>query len=164
MRGDRQVRKRRRPAEELRIAIDCLPERTRLAMLEGMGSNRIIVGAYTDQRGGICPMLAAHRAGGRTNLASFARAWDRYTRAGGRPRPARERELRALRAMLEASLAEDGYPQASLSLAAEVAKVQAARREAAERAARAESQGWLATLLRRDRARDSEHELEHAGS
>ena len=35
-------------------------------MLEGMDANRIIVGAYTDRQGGICPMLAAHRHGGRT--------------------------------------------------------------------------------------------------
>ena len=28
-------------------------------------------------------MLAAHRNGGRTSLASFARAWDRYTGARG---------------------------------------------------------------------------------
>jgi hypothetical protein len=73
-------------------------------MLEGIDSNPIIVGAYTDQRGGVCPMLAAHRHGGRTNLASFAKAWDRYTGARRRPRPATERELRTLRAMLEASL------------------------------------------------------------
>jgi hypothetical protein len=52
-------------------------------------------------------MLAAHRNGGRTSLASFARAWDRYTKAGGWPRPATERELRTLTAMLEASIALD---------------------------------------------------------
>jgi hypothetical protein len=61
------------------------------------------VGAYTDRDGRVCPMLAAHRAGGRTSLASFARAWDRYTCAR-RPRPASEREVRTLRSMLEASL------------------------------------------------------------
>jgi hypothetical protein len=72
-------------------------------MLEGIGANEIIVGAYTDRDGRVCPMLAAHRHGGRTSLASFARAWDRYTCAR-RPRPATEREVRTLRAMLEASL------------------------------------------------------------
>ena len=75
-------------------------------MLDGIERNEIIVGAYTDRHGGVCPMLAAHRHGGRTNLASFARAWDRYTYAR-RPRPATERELRTLRAMLEASLWHD---------------------------------------------------------
>jgi hypothetical protein len=77
--------------------------RTREAMLEGINANEIIVGAYTDRDGRVCPMLAAHRAGGRTSLASFARAWDRYTCAR-RPRPASEREVRTLRSMLEASL------------------------------------------------------------
>jgi hypothetical protein len=143
------VRTRRRPAQELRIAIDCLPERTRLAMLEGIKTNRIIVGAYTDHRGGVCPMLAAHRCGGRTSLASFAKAWDRYTKAGPRARPASERELRALRTMLEASLAEDGYPQ--VSLGAEVSRVKAERRDSAERAAKATSQRFISQLLRRGR-------------
>jgi hypothetical protein len=32
-------------------------------MLEGIEANRIIVGAYSDRQGGICPMLAAHRNG-----------------------------------------------------------------------------------------------------
>lgn len=84
--------------------MDCLPERTREAMLEGLDHNEIIVGAYTDRSGRVCPMLAAHRHGGRTSLASFAKAWDRYTGARRRPRPATEREIRTLRAMLEASL------------------------------------------------------------
>jgi hypothetical protein len=144
------VRTRRRPAQELRIAIDCLPERTRLAMLEGIKTNRIIVGAYTDHRGGVCPMLAAHRCGGRTSLASFAKAWDCYTKAGPRARPATERELRTLRTMLEASLAADGYLQASLG--DEVTRVKAARREHAERAARSTSQGWLSQFLHRGRS------------
>jgi hypothetical protein len=79
-------------------------------MLEGIDANRIIVGAYTDRQGGVCPMLAAHRNGGRTSLASFARAWDRYTGARRRPRPATDRELITLRAMLEASIALDETP------------------------------------------------------
>jgi hypothetical protein len=101
---------RRRPARELRTAIDCLPIQTRTAMLEGIEANRIIVGAYTDRQGGICPMLAAHRNGGRTNLASFARAWDRYTGARGRPRRATDREVNTLRAMLEASVTLEETP------------------------------------------------------
>ena len=56
-------------------------------------------------------MLAAHRNGGRTSLASFARAWDRYTGARGRPRPASDRELHTLTAMLEASIALDELPE-----------------------------------------------------
>jgi hypothetical protein len=103
--------RRSRPARDLRTAIDCLPLQTRKAMLTGVESNRIIVGAYTDRSGGVCPMLAAHRNGGRTSLASFARAWDRYTGVRGRrARPATERELNTLRTMLEASIALDELP------------------------------------------------------
>jgi hypothetical protein len=101
---------RRRPARDLRTAIDCLPIQTRRAMLAGVEANRIIVGAYTDRDGGVCPMLAAHRNGGRTSLASFARAWDRYTDAPRAPRPATERELNTLTAMLEASILLDETP------------------------------------------------------
>jgi hypothetical protein len=81
-----------------------MPQGTRQAMLEGIEANTIIVGAYTDPDLGICPMLAAHRSGGRTSLASFARAWDRYTKAR-EPRPATERELRTLKTMLEECIA-----------------------------------------------------------
>ena len=80
-------------------------------MLTGVEANRIIVGAYTDRKGGVCPMLAAHRNGGRTSLASFAHAWDGYTGARGRPRPASDRELHTLTAMLEASIALDELPE-----------------------------------------------------
>jgi hypothetical protein len=91
-------------------------------MLRGIQSNRIIVGAYVDPRsGGVCPMLAAHRNGGRTSVASFARAWDVYTNAK-RPRRATRREVATLRAMLEASLAADAeWPTGSIAqLAAEI--------------------------------------------
>ncbi len=97
-------------------------------MLEGIEGNRIIVGAYTDRQGGVCPMLAAHRNGGRTSLASFARAWDRYTRARKRPRPATERELATLRTMLEASIVIDETPALS-----GVEKPRRARRPTGER-------------------------------
>lgn len=100
------VRKARDPISSLRTAIDCLPARTRQAMVDGIRSNPIIVGAYTDSRGGICPMLAAHRHGGRTSFVSFARAWDAFARTD-RIRRATERELRTLDHMLEASLADE---------------------------------------------------------
>jgi hypothetical protein len=97
--------------------------RTREAMLEGIQKNEIIVGAYTDKDGRVCPMLAAHRSGGRTALASFARAWDRYTCAR-QPRPATERELRTLRSMLETSLM---YQDESSDLAAAAAEARMLR-------------------------------------
>src|SRR5690349_13872100 len=96
----------RSPIEDLRLAIDCLPVRTRRAMLEGIRSSDIIVGAYADRAGGVCPMLAAHRRGGRTSFVSFARAWDRFAGAR-RARPATRRELTILEGQLEASLAAD---------------------------------------------------------
>jgi hypothetical protein len=154
------VRTLRRPAQELRSAIDCLPERTRIAMLEGIDEeNRIIVGGYTAPGGGVCPMLAAHRRGGRTSFASFAKAWDRYTNAARGARPASERELRTLRAMLESSLAE--LPGGDSSLGEEVSRVKALRRADAERAARSTGQGFFASQLwRRRRVSDSQPERE----
>ncbi len=96
-----------RTVRELRLAIDCLPVSTREAMLDGVQhSPRIIVGAYTDGEGGVCPMLAAHRRGGRTNFLSFARSWDRFTGVRRR-RPATARELCTLVALLEGSLLDE---------------------------------------------------------
>jgi len=121
----------RNPAERLRLAVQALPRVTREAMLRGMAANPIIVGAYVDRAsGGICPMLAAHRNGGRTNLASFARAWDRYTGAK-RPRLATRRELSTLRSLLEASLATDIGNVGSIAAAA--AQIRRERAELTER-------------------------------
>ncbi len=105
------MRNRRRhtsdAVERLRLAIDCMPVATREAMLAGVrGNERVIAGAYVDRSGGVCPMLAAHRQGARTDFISFARTWDRFTRAGRDSRPATERELRILVAQLEDSLCE----------------------------------------------------------
>ena len=104
------MRNRRRHSssvEGLRLAIDCMPVATREAMLAGVRSDaRIIVGAYVDDQGGECPMLAAHRRGGRTDFLSFAKSWDRFTRARGKTRQATEREVGILRAQLEDSLAD----------------------------------------------------------
>jgi hypothetical protein len=123
--------KYRNPAQRLRTTIDRLPERTRRAMLVGIDSNPIIVGAYTDPRsGGICPMLAAHRNGGRTDLASFAIAWDAFTDAR-RPRLATRRELRTLRSFLELSLLST--PRTSGSIADAAARIRAERAEVAAR-------------------------------
>jgi hypothetical protein len=102
----RNRHRRSSPIERLRLSIDCLPVATRRAMLDGvLASERIIVGAYTDGAGGVCPMLAAHRRGGRTDFISFAKSWDRFAHARGGSRPATERELRILVTQLQASLA-----------------------------------------------------------
>jgi len=129
------MRNRRRqstsPVERLRTAIDCLPVATREAMLAGVLANpRIIVGAYVDGRGGVCPMLAAHREGARTDFLSFARSWDRFARAGGRPRRATDREVRILIAQLEASLTEASGLELDAAIAEHRRLVSRSRRRA----------------------------------
>src|SRR3954452_20292405 len=112
----RPARKARDPITRLRTAIDCLPARTREAMLEGIRSSPIVVGAYTDGRGGVCPMLAAHRHGGRTSFVSFARAWDAFARTKT-IRRATEREVRTLEHLLLASLAADEQTDLAAAIA-----------------------------------------------
>jgi hypothetical protein len=129
--------KRRNNAQRLRNSVSALPTRTKEAMLRGIRTNRVIVGAYVDKRGGVCPMLAAHRNGGRTNFATFARAWDAFTGAKQRkPRRASRRELRTLEGYLEMSLLRDGAsgsePIPERPLTEEVREVKAARRRLAE--------------------------------
>ena len=139
----------RSSVEDLRLAIDCLPPRTREAMLAGIRSHEIIVGAYSDRAGGVCPMLAAHRCGGRTSFISFAHAWDRFTRAK-RARTASERELRALEAHLIASLLA---VSTDADLGGAIAQHQALVRERKAYEARRLGLGWL---RRRDGTRDEE--------
>ncbi len=149
------TRKRRDNARRLRNAVEALPEHTKLGMLRGIQGNRVIVGAYTDQRGGVCPMLAAHRNGGRTDFASFARAWDAFTGAK-KPRRASAREVRTLRGYLEVALIREGNAPrdpgsaatwAQGSLAVEVRRVQASRRRAAEAEARESAEITVEELL-----------------
>jgi hypothetical protein len=132
--------KRRNNAQRLRNAVYALPSHTKQAMLRGIRRNRVIVGAYVDKRGGVCPMLAAHRNGGRTNFGTFARAWDAFTGAGRRPRRASRREVRTLEGYLEMALLREGISTDALlpdrSLAGEVRDVQASRRRLAEADAR----------------------------
>jgi len=108
----------RPPIAELRRAIDRLPTATREAMLEGVRSRPIVAGDYTDRHGGVCPMLAAHRHGGRTSNLGFSRAWDRFTGARRRVRRATPREVDTLVAHLLASL-EAERSQPDLGAAAE---------------------------------------------
>lgn len=113
--------RRKATIQDLRLAIECLPTRTKVAMLEGIRAESIIVGAYSKD-GGICPMLAAHRRGGRTDFISFAKAWDAFAFRGARKRIARRatrRELLVLSSHLEASLLESqgGSPELSAAIA-----------------------------------------------
>jgi hypothetical protein len=136
--------KRRNNAQRLRNAVYALPTRTKQAMLRGIRSNRVIVGAYVDRRGGVCPMLAAHRNGGRTNFGTFARAWDAFTGAKQRrPRRASRREVRTLEGYLEMALLREGItgePLPERPLSEEVRDVQATRRRLAAADARATSE------------------------
>ena len=97
-------RRHQRRTRDLREAVVELPDSTRRAMLTAIDRDELIVGAYTDRRGRICPMLAAHRRGARSDVGRFPRAWDAFARAS-RPRPATERELEILRALLEEAVA-----------------------------------------------------------
>ena len=126
------MRGARDPISQLRNAIDRLPRETRDAMLHGVRTNPIVVGAYTDNNGGICPMLAAHRSGSRVDYLPFSRSWDAFARAR-RVRPATRRELRTLEDLLVASLGE-GDP-GSVDLGAAIADHQATLRRRAEESA-----------------------------
>ncbi len=111
--------RRRATISDLRLAIECLPRHTRVAMLEGIRANPIIAGAYTSGED-ICPMLAAHRAGGRTSFIAFAKGWDAFAFRGSRSLAARratERELLILTSHLEASLLADDGPAPDLPAA-----------------------------------------------
>ncbi len=108
-------------------------------MLAGvLASERVIVGAYTDGRGGVCPMLAAHRAGAPTDFLSFARAWDRFARCHGARRPATEREVRILVAHLRDSLEEADGLELDRAIA--------------------DHRSLLAAAMRRGRLRSDEHD------
>jgi hypothetical protein len=129
---------------DLRTAIDCLPLSTREAMLRGVRANDIIVGAYSSRDGGVCPMLAAHRNGGRTSFMSFARAWDRFSGARA-ARPATRRETRILEAHLQASILAEQDATAGGALDAAISEHQALLRERKTREAARTGFGWLRT-------------------
>src|SRR5256885_11467206 len=149
------MRSRRSNREDLRRAVDCLPRRTQVAMLEGIRANDIIVGAYTDRKGGVCPMLAAHRCGGRTDFLAFAHAWDRFTNAK-RARLATPREIKTLVSYLRASLAEaEGLRTDDLGGA--IADHQAIARRRRETEAHRLGLSWL---RKSDDAAEEERELE----
>ena len=147
----RMARNRRSNAMRLRHAVEALPTHTKQGMLRGIQSNRVVVGAYTDKRGGVCPMLAAHRNGGRTDFGAFARAWDAYVGAK-KPRRASAREVRTLKGYLELALVREGIRpeqpvQRDGSLVEAVREVKASRRRTAAEAAREASEITVEELL-----------------
>src|SRR5947209_16477777 len=100
--SERKANRRRRG---LTRAVWALPIESRQAMFSALEDEELSVGAYTDRRGRICPGTAAFRRGARNGVGAFPKAWDDFARAR-RPRPATQRELEILRALLEESLAE----------------------------------------------------------
>lgn len=134
---DRRNRKST-PIESLRLAVECMPVATREAMLAGLDRyERILMGAYVDELGGVCPMLAAHRCGGRTDFLAFARSWDRFARARGGKRAATERERRILVTLLENSLESSGGLELDRAIEEHRSLVAASRRERARRSQQA---------------------------
>ena len=100
--GDLLHRKRVRV---LQRAVERLPRESRRAMLEGLGEDTIIAGAYAVGPAR-CPGFAAYRRGARTGYSEFAGAWDRYARGRG-IRRVRDDDVTTLVAVLRASLATE---------------------------------------------------------
>jgi len=117
---------------ELRRSIDVLPERTRKAMLHGLGNNTVITGAFAASNQGACPMMVAHREGGRTSCCTFPEAWDKFTGVYGRHivREATQYEVQILCEEIEASL--EPMPNVLSDAIAEHQAIVAARRQEAE--------------------------------
>lgn len=145
------MKTRRRPAQELRAAIDRLPLEVRQGVLAGIKSRRIIAGEAVDGAGGVCPMVAAHvewRGIDPQSVAraqEAARAWDRYAQATRTWRPATKHQLVALRAMLEASILEDVAPMAPAPRFARASAARGRRWDTGERDRTAElsqHEGW----------------------
>jgi hypothetical protein len=95
----------RKRVRALQRAVERLPVSSRRAMLEGLGEDAIIAGAYAVGPAR-CPGFAAYRRGARTGYSEFATAWDRYARGRG-VRRARNDDIATLTAILRASLATE---------------------------------------------------------
>jgi hypothetical protein len=98
-------------------------------MLVGLDNNVVITGAFSGG-GGACPMLAAHREGGRTSVCSFPETWDAFTGVAGRRivRTATDYEVAILRREIEASLEPAGPSELGEAIAEYRASVDARRR------------------------------------
>ncbi len=89
------MRRRRCSTQELRLTIDCLPLRTRIAMLEGVRSNDIIVGAYADRRGRRLPDAGRPPLRRPHELHLLRQGVGRLRRRQARPAGVRARAARA---------------------------------------------------------------------
>jgi hypothetical protein len=101
-------------------------------MLHGLGNNTVITGAFAASNQGACPMMVAHREGGRTSCCTFPEAWDKFTGVYGRHivREATQYEVQILCEEIEASL--QPLPNVLSDAIAEHQAIVAARRQEAE--------------------------------
>jgi hypothetical protein len=131
---------------DLRQSIDTLPERTRRAMLAGIGTNTVITGAFTDGSG-VCPMVAADRMTAGARCMGFPEAWDRFTGVHGRyiTRQATQGEVLQLRMQLEESLRARAEMADTNGFAEAIAEHHASV-EARRRRARHQSGGFAVDL------------------
>ncbi len=141
---------------ELRRSLDVLPERTRKAMLHGLGNNTVITGAFAASKNGACPMMVAHREGGRTSCCTFPEAWDKFTGVYGRHivREATPYEIQILCEEIAASL--EPLPNVLSDAIAEHQAIVQARRQETEVAAQqpvVEAQEQAAAPRRKRRLR-----------
>lgn len=104
-------------------------------MLHGLGNHTVITGAFAASGQGACPMMVAHREGGRTSCCSFPEAWDKFTGVYGRHiiREATEYEVQILCEEIAASLVP--LPNVLSEAIAEHQAIVEARRSEAEVAA-----------------------------
>jgi hypothetical protein len=103
-------------------------------MLDALRSDApLIAGAYAASELGACPLLAAHRRGGREHgRSTFAGEWDRFTGTPqGRPRLITDHEREILESLVRESLAPGDalmLPAASLARAMRVPPAPPGRR------------------------------------
>jgi hypothetical protein len=130
-------------------------------MLEGVrSSERVIAGAYVDGDGGVCPMLAAHRQGSRTDFLSFAKSWDRFTSAASGPRAATRRQVAILIDLLDGSLTRDDGLQLDVAIAEHRAlRLARMRRSRAALDSVDPPRGIIARRLHRRRGADEEAQV-----
>ncbi|HEV2777057.1 MAG TPA: hypothetical protein VGV90_15815 [Solirubrobacteraceae bacterium] len=104
-------------------------------MLHGLGNNTVITGAFAASNQGACPMMVAHREGGRTSCCTFPEAWDKFTGVYGRQivREATPYEVQILCEEIQASLVP--LPNVLSDAIAEHQAIVEARRQEAEVAA-----------------------------
>ena len=126
--------KRRNNAKRLRNSIGAMPNATKQAMLRGIRSNRVIVGAYVDKRGGVCRCSRLTATAAAPASAPSPAPGTRSPAPTPQARRASRLEVRILENYLEMALVREGIGGETLPerpLAEEVRDVKATRRRLA---------------------------------